>query len=268
MADRPVIYEVRDLHVEIPGRAGIVEVLRGISFDVRQGEIFGLIGETGAGKSLTAWASVGMLQPPVRVSRGEILLDGVDLLRLKSREANSVRGSKLGLIVQNPGVSLDPTRRIGAQIERVIRRHQTVSRAEARARVGEALRSVGVTDREDAYPHELSGGLAQRAMIALAMANAPRLLIADEPTTGLDATVQLQVLDTLAELARRESSSVLLITHDLGVVAQYCQRVAVMRDGTIVEQGGVAEVFVEPEHAYTRHLLAAAGSPRGTGAAA
>jgi ABC-type dipeptide/oligopeptide/nickel transport system ATPase component len=209
-----------------------------------------------------------MLQPPVRVSRGEILLDGLDLLGLKGAAANEIRGSKLGLIVQNPGVSLDPTRRIGAQIERVIRRHQSASRAEARRRAREALRSVGVIGREDAYPHELSGGLAQRAMIALAMVNAPRLLIADEPTTGLDATVQLQVLDTLAELARGESSSVLLITHDLGVVAQYCQRVAVMRDGTIVEQGAVADVFVDPEHEYTRHLLAAAGSTRRAGAAA
>jgi peptide/nickel transport system ATP-binding protein/oligopeptide transport system ATP-binding protein len=260
MADRPVVYEVRDLHVEIPGRAGLVEVLRGISFDVRQGEVFGLIGETGAGKSLTAWASVGMLQPPVRVSRGEILLDGIDLLRLKDAAMNATRGSKLGLIVQNPTVSLDPTRRISAQIERVIRRHQDVSRSGARRRAGEALRAVGVIGREDAYPHELSGGLAQRAMIALAMVNAPRLLIADEPTTGLDATVQLQVLDTLADLARREQSSVLLITHDLGVVAQYCQRVAVMRDGTIVEQGAVADVFVEPKHGYTQQLLAAAGS--------
>jgi ABC-type dipeptide/oligopeptide/nickel transport system ATPase component len=268
MADRPVIYEVRDLHVEIPGRAGLVEVLHGISFEVRQGEFFGLIGETGAGKSLTAWASVGMLQPPVRVSRGQILFDGVDLLRLTDRDANSIRGSKVSLIVQNPGVSLDPTRRIGAQIERVIRRHPTVPRAEARRRVHDALRSVGVIGREDAYPHELSGGLAQRAMIALATVNAPRLLIADEPTTGLDATVQVQVLDTLAELARRERSSVLLITHDLGVVAQYCQRVAVMHDGMIVEQGAVADVFVQPEHEYTGRLLAAAGSTRRAGAAA
>jgi peptide/nickel transport system ATP-binding protein/oligopeptide transport system ATP-binding protein len=268
MADAPVIYEVRDLHVEIPARTGLIEVLRGVSFEVREGEIFGLIGETGAGKSLTAWASVGMLQRPVRVSRGEILLDGVDLLGLTGADANAMRGSKLGLIVQNPGVSLDPTRGIGAQIERVVRRHQSVSRAEARRRAVDALRSVGVIGREDAYPHELSGGLAQRAMIALAMVNAPRLLIADEPTTGLDATVQLQVLDTLADLAHRERSSVLLITHDLGVVAQYCQRVAVMRDGTIVEQGAVADVFVEPGNDYTRHLLAAAGSSRRAGAVA
>jgi ABC-type dipeptide/oligopeptide/nickel transport system ATPase component len=269
MADGSALYEVRDLHIEIPTRAGLAEVLRGVSFTVPEGEIFGLIGETGAGKSLTAWASVGMLQPPARVTRGQILLDGVDLLKLSQAEANAVRGRRLGLIVQNPAMSLDPTRRVGAQIERVIRRHQNVSRAEARQRATAALRAVGVVGRGDAYPHELSGGLAQRAMIAMAMVNAPRLLIADEPTTGLDATVQLQVLDTLADLARLEQSAVLLVTHDLGVVAQYCQRVAVMRDGTIVEQGAVADVFVEPRHAYTRQLLAASGgSTRSAGAAA
>ena len=254
------LLEVDDLRVHFASRGldnqlRVAHALNGVSFEVEEGEVLGLVGETGAGKSLTALALLGLLQPPAVLSAGRIRFEGRDLDPLK----NDVRGTRLTLIPQSPHASLDPLTRIGDQLVRMQREHGPVSKKQAWERAREMLAEVRIPAPEErlrAWPHELSGGMAQRVLIALALVNHPRLVIADEPTTGLDVTVQAEVLDTLRELVRAHGMSAIIITHDLGIVAHYCDRLAVMFAGTIVEQGPTRKVFHEQRHPYTRALIA------------
>jgi len=254
------LLSIEDLHVHIDTPAGNATALNGVSLEVQTHEIVGLIGETGAGKSLTAWSVLGLLGPSAEVVRGRAVFDGDDLVTMPESRRRRIRGRDLAVIVQNPRGALDPLRSIGRQIRATNQRHRKVRRKEAQANAVEALRNVGIPDaarRAKAYAHQLSGGMAQRVLIALAMVNEPRLVIADEPTTGLDLTVQAQILDLLRERVDRTGSAVLLITHDLGVVANYCDRVAVMFAGRIIEEGSVVDLFARPQHPYTQALIAA-----------
>ena len=234
--------------------------LNQVSFDVARGEIVGLVGETGAGKSLTAQSVLGLLRAPARVVGGTASFAGRDLLSLPTSEMNTLRGNEIGLVVQNPRTSLDPLCQIGRQLVRIQRAHRSISRGAAWRRGIEMLASVGIPEPESrmrAWPHELSGGMAQRVLMAMALVNEPRLLIADEPTTGLDVTVQAQILDLLRSLVIDRGMGAIIITHDLGVVAHYCDQLAVMFAGSIVERGKTVDVFDAPSHPYTRALLAA-----------
>lgn len=254
------LLSVRDLRVDIETTDGTAHALNGVDLEVGQHEIVGLIGETGAGKSLTAWSVLGLLGPRASVVEGTAEFDGVDLVAMPERRRRRLRGRDLAVIVQNPRGALDPLRSIGRQIAQTNRRHRGVSRSVARTNAVQALRDVGISDaarRAKSFAHQLSGGMAQRVLIALAMINEPRLIIADEPTTGLDLTVQAQILDLIRARVDQSGSAVLLITHDLGVVAHYCDRVAVMFAGRIVEEGAVDKVFGDPRHPYTRALVAA-----------
>jgi peptide/nickel transport system ATP-binding protein/oligopeptide transport system ATP-binding protein len=258
------LLEVEDLRVHFASRGldnqlRVARALNGVSFEVKEGEVFGLVGETGAGKSLTALALLGLLQPPALVAGGLIRFEGHELAALESGGRDPVRGTRLTMIPQSPHTSLDPLTRIGDQLVRMQREHGRVSRADAWRRAGEMLAEVRIPAPEQrlrAWPHELSGGMAQRVLIAMALINQPRLVIADEPTTGLDVTVQAEVLDTLRELVRAHRMSAIVITHDLGIVAHYCDRVAVMFAGTIAEQGPTRAVFRSQRHPYTRALIA------------
>ncbi len=247
---------VENLSVAFPGHVAVREV----SFAIEPGETLALVGESGCGKSVTAFSVMRLLPPNARVVSGRILLDGADLMAASPAEMREVRGKKISLIQQEPMTSLNPVLSIGTQIGEVIRRHEKVSRRAARARGIELLDLVSIPDahrRIDDYPHNLSGGMRQRVMIAMAVACGPRLLIADEPTTALDVTTQAQVLDLLDDLRRRLSMAVLLITHDLGVVAQWADRINVMYAGRIVEQAAIRPFFARPMHPYSRGLLGA-----------
>ena len=230
-----------------------------VSFTVRRGETLGLVGESGSGKSVTALSIVRLVLPPGRIAAGRAVLDGVDLMALDERAMQRVRGRRIGFVFQEPMVALDPVYTIGQQIEETLRVHGLARGAAARRRAAELLEAVRVPEparRARDYPHQLSGGLRQRAMMALALAAEPALLIADEPTTALDVTVQAEILDLLRDMRREFALSVLLITHDLGVVAEMADRVAVMYAGRIVETGAVGTVLEGPAHPYTRALLA------------
>ncbi|MBL6615234.1 MAG: ABC transporter ATP-binding protein [Reyranella sp.] len=247
---------VENLTVAFPGHVAVREV----SFAIEPGETLALVGESGCGKSVTAFSMMRLLPPNARVVTGRILLDGADLMAASPAEMREVRGKKISLIQQEPMTSLNPVLSIGTQIGEVIRRHEKVSRRTARARCIELLDLVSIPDahrRIDDYPHNLSGGMRQRVMIAMAVACGPKLLIADEPTTALDVTTQAQVLDLLDDLRRRLSMAVLLITHDLGVVAQWADRINVMYAGRIVEQAAIRPFFAQPMHPYSRGLLGA-----------
>lgn len=254
------LLSIKDLRVHIDTPNGTAHALNGVSLDVAEHEIVGLIGETGAGKSLTAWSVLGLLGTRAKVVEGTAEFDGADLITMPEGRRRKLRGKDLAVIVQNPRGALDPLRSVGRQIALTNRRHRGSSRSVAKQKAIEALRDVGISDparRAKAFAHQLSGGMAQRVLIALAMINEPKLIIADEPTTGLDLTVQAQILDLLRARVDASGSAVLLITHDLGVVANYCDRVAVMFAGRIVEQGTVAQIFGNPQHPYTRALVAA-----------
>jgi peptide/nickel transport system ATP-binding protein/oligopeptide transport system ATP-binding protein len=259
------LLEVDDLHThfiarDLDNKIRIAKALNGVSFTLDPGRVLGLVGETGAGKSLTALSVMGLLRPPARVVAGRVRFEGVDLLALPEHELNALRGSRMALVVQSPRASLDPLTRVGDQLVRIQRAHRDIAADEARARAVAMLNSVGIPDPERrmrAWPHELSGGMAQRVLIAMALINEPRLLIADEPTTGLDVTVQAQILDLLRDLVRTRNLGAIIITHDLGVVAHYCDDVAVMFAGGIVEKGPVAAVFGASRHPYTQSLIAA-----------
>ena len=258
------LLEVEDLHThfiarDLDNKIRIAKALNGVSFTLDPGRVLGLVGETGAGKSLTALSVMGLLRPPARVVAGRVRFEGTDLLALPEHELNALRGSRMALVVQSPRASLDPLTRIGDQLVRIQRAHRDITVGEARTRAVATLTSVGIPDPERrmrAWPHELSGGMAQRVLIAMALINEPRLLIADEPTTGLDVTVQAQILDLLRDLVRTRNLGAIIITHDLGVVAHYCDDVAVMFAGGIVEKGPVAAVFGAPRHPYTQSLIA------------
>jgi oligopeptide/dipeptide ABC transporter ATP-binding protein len=260
------LLEIRDLHThfiarDLDNRVRTARALNGVSFQLKAGRILGLVGETGAGKSLTALSMLGLLKPPARIVAGQALFEGRDLLALPTAELNTLRGSRIGLVVQSPKTSLDPLARIGAQLVRLQRAHRpSLSAAEAEVRAVQMLASVGIPDpqrRLRAWPHELSGGMAQRVLIAMALVNEPTLLVADEPTTGLDVTVQAQILDLLRDLARARGIGAVIITHDLGVVAHYCDEAAVMFAGQVVEHGPVGPLFAAPAHPYTQALIAA-----------
>jgi len=267
------LLDVRDLEVSFPARGGRGApdvwhpVVRGVSLAVGRGETVGLVGESGSGKSLTALAVLGLLPPPGRATAGSVLLDGcskgegpADLLKLDERGLRRVRGGRIAMVFQEPATALNPVYTIGFQIAEAVRAHGRVSRREAReeaARLLDRVALAGARRRLDAYPHQLSGGQRQRVMIAMALAGRPDLLLADEPTTALDVTLQAQILELLDDLRRDLGLSMLLITHDMGVVAGSCERVVVMRAGRVVETAGVKELFRAPAHPYTRELLAA-----------
>ena len=247
---------VEGLTVAFPGNIAVREA----SFAIAPGETLALVGESGCGKSVTAFSVMRLLAPNARVTAGRILFDGIDLLAMTPAAMREIRGKQISLIQQEPMTSLNPVLSIGAQIAEVIRRHERVTRKAARARVVELLELVRIPDaarRIDDYPHNLSGGMRQRVMIAMAVACGPKLLIADEPTTALDVTTQSQVLDLLDDLRRRLGMAVLLITHDLGVVAQWADRICVMYAGRIVEQAAIGAFFTRPMHPYSRGLLGA-----------
>ncbi|MFT8244835.1 ABC transporter ATP-binding protein [Roseomonas sp. BN140053] len=266
---------VEDLHThfisrDLDNQLRVARALNGVSFTVAPGRILGVVGETGAGKSLTAMSILGLLREPAQVVAGRALFEGRDLLALPPAELNRLRGSQLSLVVQSPKSSLDPLARIGDQLVRVQRAHRRVAVSEARARALSALRDVGIAGPERvmrAWAHELSGGMAQRVLLAIALVNEPRLLVADEPTTGLDVTVQAQILDLLRDTVRGRGIGAMIITHDLGVVAHYCDDMIVMFAGHVVESGPVAEVFSRPGHPYARTLIAAASETRRPGGA-
>ena len=252
---------LRGLRTSVTAGGETFDVVRGLSLDLHPNEILCLVGESGCGKSITALSIMRLLPtPPVRVRGGYILYAGQDLLSLSSRRMRRLRSDSISMIFQDPLTSLDPVFTVGEVISEVVRAHRSVSRSEARRMAGEALSKVGLPDpaaRLDSYPHQLSGGMRQRVMIALALVLDPDILIADEPTTALDVTVQAQILDQLINEQRRRNMSMLLITHDLAVVAAVADRVAVMYAGEIVEEAPVDELFEDPRHPYTQGLLRA-----------
>ena len=266
-APAAAVLAIRNLRVTFSSRdkrgtQQVARVLNGVDLDVGTGRIVGLIGETGAGKSMTATATIGLL-PPLAQASGEIRFEGTDLLALQGPALDRVRGARIGFVAQNPRAALEPVTRVGDQLVRLIQAHNSIGQADARARAIAILEAVGIPDpqaRYRAYPHELSGGMAQRVVIAMALVNQPQLVIADEPTTGLDVTVQAQVLDLLQQQVRARGAASLIITHDLGIVAQYCDDIAIMFAGRVIERGPVAAVFADPQHPYTRRLIAASRS--------
>jgi peptide/nickel transport system ATP-binding protein len=249
---------------------GRVPAVDDVSFEVREGETLGLVGESGSGKSVTALSIMRLVQPPGRIAGGTVSFKGRQLLALSEREMRAIRGAEIALIFQEPMTALNPVFTIGDQIRETLLVHRRVARRDAHARAIELLESVRIPDaatRVNDYPHQLSGGMRQRVLIALALACRPSLVIADEPTTALDVTIQAEILDLLREMRSAFNLSMLLITHDLGVIAQTADRVAVMYAGRIVEQAPVRDIFHRPEHPYTRALLASIPGKQGSAAA-
>jgi oligopeptide/dipeptide ABC transporter ATP-binding protein len=255
------LLEVRDLHVRIATRRGVVRAVDGVSFEVPRGEAAGLVGESGSGKSMTLRAILGVLPPEARATSGQILLDGTDLLKLNQASLNRMRGPKISMIFQEPMSALNPVMRVGWQIAEGPQVHLGYNRARAAERALELMRRVGIPDPERrfrAYPHEFSGGMRQRVMIAIALSCEPEIILCDEPTTALDVTIQDQILRLLARLCRESGVSLVFVTHDLPVVAQICQQVAVMYGGQLVERGDVRDVLLDPRHPYTLGLVRSA----------
>ena len=252
--------EVRNLVVEFPNRHGTLTALNDVSLTIQPGEILGVVGESGAGKSMTGAAILGLLERPGHIAGGEILLTGRRIDSLGDREMERVRGREIGAIFQDPLTSLNPLFTVGAQLSETIRQHgQGIARAQTRARAIELLREVGIpgpAERIDHYPHQFSGGMRQRVVIALALAANPRLIIADEPTTALDVSIQAQITGLLRRLCKDHGTAVMLVTHDMGVIAETADRVAVMYAGRVVEVGPVEQVLKTPAHPYTRGLMA------------
>jgi peptide/nickel transport system ATP-binding protein len=255
--ERPLL-EIQGLKTSFHTREGVVRAVSGIDFHVDRGEIMGLVGESGCGKSVTSLSIMRLLGANGRIEAGEIMFDGRDLLKLPPDEMRRIRGERISMIFQQPTSSLNPVWDVGTQIEEVLRIHRGMKGKAAEARTLDLLRMVGIPDparRLKAYPHEMSGGMAQRIMIAMALACEPEVLIADEPTTALDVTIQAQILDLMRNLRDETGTAIILITHDLGVVAEMCDRVAVMYAGEIVEQTDVVSLFRDPLHPYTRGLI-------------
>ena len=254
------VLDVRDLHTHFFLRRGVVKVVDGVSFSLRRGEVLGLVGESGCGKSVTALSLLRLLpQPAARTVQGKVLLDGEDLLTKSDREMRQIRGSKIAMILQDPQTSLNPVFTIGDQLRESIAKLHPGQDDTVMRRVIEALRKVKLAapeQRIDQYPHQMSGGMKQRVVGAIAISREPRVLIADEPTTALDVTIQLQYLKLLQELQQNSDMAILFITHDFGIVAKMCDRVAVMYAGRIVESGPVRQVFDNPRHPYTQALIA------------
>jgi oligopeptide/dipeptide ABC transporter ATP-binding protein len=263
-----VLLEVRDLFLEFKTSRGRLKALNGITFDVQSGEVFGLVGETGCGKTVTGLSILRLLPRSASITGGQVIFEGVDLLTLGRSEIESVRGKKIAMIFQDPSTSLNPVFTVGSQIERVIHQHMKVTKQQAAAKALEVLAAVGLPDVErimSSYPHQLSGGMQQRVMIAMALSCNPRLLIADEPTTSLDVTIQAQILRLLRGLQKKFDVSVILITHNLGVIAQTCDRLAVLYGGRVAESGSTRDIFNSPQHPYTRGLMNAIPRPGSRG---
>ncbi|PUB11835.1 ABC transporter ATP-binding protein [Yoonia sediminilitoris] len=254
-----VVLSIRGLSVEIPTRAGVVRPVDGVSYDIRAGEILGIVGESGAGKSMAGNAVIGLLTPPARIAAGEIWLNGNRIDQLKGDAMRRLRGKQIGMVFQDPLTSLNPLLSIGDQLTETMLTHLPISRAEAEKRAVAALEEVGIpgaAERIGSYPHEFSGGMRQRVVIALALCAEPSLIIADEPTTALDVSVQAQIIALLKRLCRDRGTAVMLITHDMGVIAEAADRVAVMYAGRLAELGDVRDVLTRPQHPYTDGLMA------------
>ncbi|WP_439365985.1 ABC transporter ATP-binding protein [Bradyrhizobium sp. DASA03005] len=261
-----VLLEVRDLETHFYGEDSVTRALAGVSFQVKSGETLGIVGESGCGKSVTALSILRLLPKLTgKIVGGEIRFHGRDLLKFPDQEMRKIRGNRIAMIFQEPMTSLNPVYTVGSQIAEAVRIHTKASRAEAMAKAQEMLGLVRIADpdrRIENYPHEMSGGMRQRAMIAMALACSPELLIADEPTTALDVTIQAQILRLIVDLKERMGTAVMFITHDLGVVAETCQRVIVMYAGRIVEQANVRDLFAHPAHPYTQGLMRSVPNPR------
>jgi peptide/nickel transport system ATP-binding protein len=254
---RPVL-EVRDLKVEFPTRRGALVAVDGVSFHIEEGEVLGVVGESGAGKSLTGAAVIGLLEPPGRIADGQVVLDGERIDRLPYERMRRLRGKKIAMVFQDPLTSLNPLYTVGRQLVETILTHEDLSVGAARARAVDLLAEVGIpspAQRIDQYPHQFSGGMRQRVVIALALCANPRLVIADEPTTALDVSIQAQIIRVLKRLCEEHGAAVMLITHDMGVIAETADRVAVMYAGRIVEVGPVREVIKHARHPYTHGLM-------------
>ncbi len=253
------LFRVSNLTTVFDTSKGAVKAVDNISFHINEGEILGIVGESGSGKSITALSIMGLVpKPPGRIAAGRVDFSGRDLLKCKESELIKIRGNEISMIFQEPMTSLNPVHSIGQQVDEALLLHRKISKKEARKATIESLKTVGIPRSEqivNEYPHNLSGGMKQRVMIAMAMACEPKLLIADEPTTALDVTIQAQILDLIKRLQQEKKLSVMLVTHDLGVVAEICQRVVVMYAGQIVEESSVEEIFVNPVHPYTIGLM-------------
>lgn len=253
------VLSIRNLSVHIPTRKALLVPVDDVSFDLTRGEILGIVGESGAGKSLTGNAVIGLLEPPGRIGGGEVIFDGRRIDNLPVQEMRKIRGADIGMIFQDPLTSLNPLYTVGHQLTETLQTHGDLSRRDARTRTLELLNDVGIRPAErriDQYPHEFSGGMRQRVVIALALAHDPKLIIADEPTTALDVSVQAQITTLLKRLVREHNTAVILISHDMGVIAETCDRVAVMYAGRVAEIGPVRQVIAHPSHPYTQGLMA------------
>lgn len=249
---------INNLEVSFFTHAGEVKAVRGISYSVNKGEILGIVGESGSGKSVSTSALMRMVAAPGEILAGQIHFDGKDILSLSEKEMTEIRGRDIGMVFQDPMTSLNPVYTVGNQIDEVLRKHTDLNKAERKARIVELFELVGINQPEKRikqYPHEFSGGMRQRVVIAMALACNPKLLIADEPTTALDVTIQAQIIELLKELKEKINTTIIFITHDLGVIAEICDKVAVMYGGTIVEQGSLEDIFYRPRHPYTMGLL-------------
>ena len=254
------LLQVKNLVIEFPNRHGTLRAIDDISFDIAPGEILGVVGESGAGKSLTGAAIIGLLEPPGRIASGQITLEGQRIDQLNHEQMRHVRGKQIGAIFQDPLTSLNPLFSIGRQLTETILAHLPVSKAEARERAISLLQDTGIPAAEqriDHFPHQFSGGMRQRVVIALALAAEPKLIVADEPTTALDVSIQAQIISLLKDICKKRGAAVMLITHDMGVIAETCDRVAVLYAGRIAEIGAVHEVINHPKHPYTAGLMAA-----------
>lgn len=252
------ILEVKNLETSFFTHVGEVKAVRNISFSVKKGEILGIVGESGSGKSVSLMSIMQLIEHPGKIKQGEILFEGQNLLKKKPKEMLDIRGKEIAMVFQDPMSSLNPVYRIGNQIMESIRYHDKTTKEEAKKRAVELLKMVGIPSPEErlnSYPHEFSGGMRQRVMIAMALACHPKLLIADEPTTALDVTIQSQILRLMKKIQEQEGTTIILVTHDLGVVAELCDRVIVLYGGKIMEEGSVEDIFYQPGHPYTKGLL-------------
>lgn len=253
------VLSIRDLCVDIPTRHGVVKPVDGVTYDIQAGEILGVVGESGAGKSMAGNAVIGLLNRPAHIASGEIYLHGTRIDQLDAEAMRKLRGKEIGMVFQDPLTSLNPLLRIGDQLAETMLAHLPISRSEAMKRAVAALEEVGIpgaAERIDSYPHEFSGGMRQRVVIALALCAEPSLIIADEPTTALDVSVQAQIISLLKKLCRERGTAVMLITHDMGVIAEAADKVAVMYAGRLAELGPVRDVLTQPRHPYTHGLMA------------
>jgi len=254
------VLELKNLSVEFPSRRGALQALSDVSFEIRPGEVLGVVGESGAGKSLTGAAIIGLLEPPGRISSGEVWVSGRRIDQFSDDQMRLVRGREIGAIFQDPLTSLNPLYSVGRQLIETIETHLGLTRSQARQRAVELLESTGIPaarERIDHYPHQFSGGMRQRVVIALALAAEPKLIVADEPTTALDVSIQAQIIELLKKVCREHSAAVMLITHDMGVIAETADRVVVMYAGRVIEEGRVEDLIRDPKHPYTAGLMGA-----------